>query len=71
MSDNVLCVDEGIKGKLLPRFHLRVLRVHIEDDIFDDIFHDIFDDTSGEWTESAAEDLEEHQEKKNNKTSLL
>ena len=49
-------VDEGIKGKLLPRFHLRALKALIEGEMFDD--------TSREWAESAAEDLEEQQEKK-------
>ena len=55
-------VDESIKGKLLPTFHLRALKALIEDEIFDD--------TSREWAESAAEDLEEHHEKKNDKWEL-
>ena len=49
-------VDEGIKGKLLLRFHLRVSKALIEDETFDD--------TPREWAESAVEDLEQHQEKK-------
>ena len=51
-------VDEGIKGKLLPRFHLRALKALAL------IEGEMFDDTSREWAESAAEDLEEQQEKK-------
>ena len=49
-------VDEGIKRRLLSRFHLRALKALIEGEMFDD--------TSREWAESAAEDVEEHQEKK-------
>ena len=52
----MLYVDEGIKGKLLPRFHLRALKALTEGEMFDD--------TSREWAESAAENLEEYQEKK-------
>ena len=55
-------VDEGIKGKLLPRFQLRALKALIEDEMFDD--------TSSKWAESAAEDLEKHQEKKTISESL-
>ena len=53
---------EGVKGKLLLRFHFSALKALTEDEMFVD--------TSRDWAESAAEDLEEHQEKKINKWGL-
>ena len=55
-------VDEGVKGKLLCRFSSRALKAFVDDEMFDD--------TSRKWTESAAKDLEEHQEKKINRWRL-
>ena len=52
-------VGEGVKGKLLPRFHSRASKAFIEDEMFDDTSR-----LSREWTESAAKERKEHQEKK-------
>ena len=55
-------VDEGVKGKPFPRFHSRASKAFIEDEMFGDTSR-----LSREWTESAAKERKEHQEKKKSK----